>query len=135
MIVHFPVLLPEAHYPAGRFGANIDHNLKGKEILWVDYESVISMHPFVTNKPKNPFATSEKANVARKSYFVWLHQCATKSFHSGDPAFIGIEGIVYVLPDTKSLTDVFTAYQDVSKNESMLKKRRKKSPEELGAFT
>ena len=37
------------------------------------------------------------------------------------PAFTGTEGIVYVLPDTKSLKDVFTAYKEASSRQSVHK--------------
>ena len=37
--------------PAGRFVAAPDRNLKGKQMLWVDYESAISLHPVITSNP------------------------------------------------------------------------------------
>ena len=38
--------------PAGRFVASLGRNLQGGQILWVDYESALSLHPVVTNNPK-----------------------------------------------------------------------------------
>ena len=44
--------------PAGRFVATMGRNSHGKEILWVDYENAISMHPVVTSRPQRaPGAT------------------------------------------------------------------------------
>ena len=38
--------------PAGRFVATMGRNSHGKEILWLDYENAISMHPVVTSRPE-----------------------------------------------------------------------------------
>src|SRR5450830_643128 len=38
--------------PAGRFVAALDRDLNGAEILWVDYDTAIAMHPVVTTNIK-----------------------------------------------------------------------------------
>jgi hypothetical protein len=38
--------------PAGRFMTAMGRNSHGKEILWLDYENAISMHPVVTSIPE-----------------------------------------------------------------------------------
>ncbi|UHD16428.1 L,D-transpeptidase [Thiocapsa bogorovii] len=38
--------------PAGRFVTSMGRNSHGKEILWLDYENAISMHPVITSNPK-----------------------------------------------------------------------------------
>jgi len=35
--------------PAGRFVAALDRNSHGKGILWVDYDSAVSLHPVLTS--------------------------------------------------------------------------------------
>ena len=46
-------ILPEERTtPAGRFVASLDRNLKGGQILWVDYDAAISMHPVITSNAK-----------------------------------------------------------------------------------
>src|SRR5207253_2131152 len=37
--------------PAGRFEASLGRNYHGKEILWVDYDAAISMHPVIDTNP------------------------------------------------------------------------------------
>lgn len=107
--------------PAGRFVANMDHNLKGKEILWVDHDGAISMHPVVTSKPKERRLQRLKSPTSRDNRISFGCINVPSKFFSTvvRPAFIGTEGIVYVLPDTKTLKDVFTAYQEVNKKQSM----------------
>ncbi len=38
--------------PAGRCVASLDRNLKGGEILWVDYDGALSMHPVVRSNAR-----------------------------------------------------------------------------------
>ena len=38
--------------PAGRFVASLDRDIHGKEILWVDYDTAISLHAVVKGTPK-----------------------------------------------------------------------------------
>ena len=100
--------------PAGRFVAVLDRNLRGEDILWVDYDAAISMHRVHTNKPEerraqrlaSPTPLDNRIsygciNVPAKFYENVVHR-----------AFAGTNGIVYVLPETKSARDVF-AYYDV----------------------
>lgn len=109
--------------PAGRFVANMDHNLKGKEILWVDYDGAISMHPVVTGKPKERRLQRLESLTSRDNRISFGCINVPAKFFSTvvRPAFIGTEGIVYVLPDTKSLKDVFTGYSEVNNKQSMHK--------------
>ena len=95
--------------PAGRFVANLDHGLKGEDMLWVDYETAISMHAVVTSNPRErrlERLTSPSPADNRIS-FGCINVPA--KFFSGVvmPAFRGTDGIVYVLPESKSLQTVF----------------------------
>ena len=98
--------------PAGRFVGALGRNLDGKEILWVDYDGAVSIHPVITTNPKERraerLATSTPLdnrisygciNVPRKFYENTVH-----------PAFTGTNGIVYVLPETRSSREVFKLY-------------------------
>lgn len=103
--------------PAGRFVAALDHNLRGKEILWVDYAGAISMHPVATNKPKERrlqrLATATPLDN-RISY--GCINVPAKFFKDVvRPAFTGTDGIVYVLPEVKSVGDIFEMYTEASK--------------------
>jgi hypothetical protein len=98
--------------PAGRFVAALDRNLRGEDILWVDYDTGISMHRVITTKPEerrlqrlaSPTALDKRIsygciNVPAKFYDNVVH-----------PAFSGTNGIVYVLPETKPAREVFGSY-------------------------
>jgi hypothetical protein len=98
--------------PAGRFIASLGHNYHGKNVLWVDYNAAISLHPVVTNRPEErrlqrlatPTPQDKRIsygciNVPVKFFKNVVH-----------PAFTGTNGVVYVLPETRSIHDVFAMY-------------------------
>lgn len=98
--------------PAGRFVAALDRNLHGKEILWVDYDGAISMHPVVTSKPAErrlQRLTSATPLDNRISY--GCINVPAKFFDTVvHPAFSGSDGVVYVLPETRSAQETFASY-------------------------
>lgn len=104
--------------PAGRFVAAMDHNLHGKEILWVDYDLAVSIHPVVTSNSKER-RLQRLATVTpldnRISYGC-INVPAKFFTDVVRPAFIGTSGIVYVLPETKPLDDIFETYTELGKS-------------------
>lgn len=89
--------------PAGRFVSAMGRNLHGKEILWLDYENSLSMHPVVTTRPKerrvqrlaSPTPSDNRIsfgciNVPPEFFKDVVH-----------PVFSGVVGVVYVLPEDK----------------------------------
>lgn len=105
------ILPQERTTPAGRFVANLDRNLGGKEILWVDYDSAISLHPVVTSNAKERRAerlASPSPQDNRISYGC-INVSAEFFKHVVSAAFNQTNGIVYVLPETRSLHKVFAS--------------------------
>jgi len=101
--------------PAGRFVASLAPNLKGEEILWVDYKNAIAMHPVVTSNPKERRTqrlASSNLQDKRISYGC-INVPATFYRSVISPAFRGTNGIVYVLPETRSNLNVFASYYKV----------------------
>ena len=99
--------------PAGRFVAALGRNFRGKEILWVDYDGAVSMHPVVSTSPKERrlerLATPTPLDN-RISY--GCINVPVKFFGNVvRPAFTGTNGIVYVLPETRSAREVFASYE------------------------
>lgn len=97
--------------PAGRFVASFGMSRGKGRVLWVDYSSAISLHPVITtNKSerrlqrlKSPTPDDNRIsygciNVAPAFY----QNVVRKLFRKG--------GLVYVLPDTKSLDEVFPSF-------------------------
>lgn len=89
--------------PAGRFVTGMGRNSDGKEILWVDYENAISMHPVITSRPEQRrlqrLATPSPLDN-RISY-----GCINVPVHFFENViqrnFSGTAGLVYVLPETR----------------------------------
>ena len=101
--------------PAGRFVAALGRNLGGKEILWVDYDGAISLHRVVTSSIKErrlQRLASNNPSERRISY--GCINVPVKFYDSIiSPTFSGTQGVVYVLPDTLLVQEVFGSY-DVS---------------------
>lgn len=98
--------------PAGRFVATLDHNLHGKEILWVDYGGAISMHPVINTKPAEHRLQRLASPTALDNRISYGCINVPANFFATvvRPAFTGTSGIVYVLPEIKSALEVFGSY-------------------------
>lgn len=98
--------------PAGRFVAALAKNLSGDPILWVDYETSISLHALRGNNPREQRIkrlTSPSTHDNRIS-FGCINVAPTFFGDVVMKAFQGTEGVVYVLPDTRSLASVFAPH-------------------------
>ncbi|HEV2531386.1 L,D-transpeptidase [Phenylobacterium sp.] len=98
--------------PAGRFVASLGADLGVKDVLWVDYADAISLHRVVTSKPKErrlQRLASPSIDDNRISY-----GCINVPARFYDtvvrPSFLKSSGIVYILPEVRSLASVFPAY-------------------------
>ena len=98
--------------PAGRFVASLDRNLKGEEILWVDYETAISMHRVITSNAKERRAQrlESPSPLDRRISYGCINVPVNFYNKVLSPAFTGTDGIVYVLPETRSTREVFGSY-------------------------
>jgi hypothetical protein len=101
--------------PAGRFVASLGRNLKGGEILWVDYENAISLHPVVAGTPRERRSERLATPHAHDKRITYGCINVPKAFYTTvvSPAFKHTNGIVYVLPETRSAHAVFVSYYDV----------------------
>lgn len=98
--------------PAGRFVAALDKNLRGKDILWVDYDTAVSMHPVVTTNPKErrlQRLASETSLDNRISYGC-INVPPEFFMNVVRTVFTDTNGIVYVLPEKKSPQELFASY-------------------------
>lgn len=107
------ILVEEKTTPAGRYQASLDLNLSGNQILWVDYETAISLHPVVTSNLKERRAerlASQSTEDNRISF-----GCINVSIEFFQkiviPTFDGTYGIVYILPDSQAIQNVFSFYE------------------------
>lgn len=94
--------------PAGRFVGGFGPSIDAGRVLWVDYDSAVSMHPTATGVPAERRAerlatptpddnrvTHGCINVAPEFY----DQVVKPTFERG--------GVFYILPDTASLAETF----------------------------
>ena len=95
--------------PAGRFVSRLAIDSHGKELLVLDYDAAISMHPVVKGTPAehraerlaSPTPLDNRIsfgciNVPPEFYTTFVH-----------PAFLGTKGVVYVLPEMEPASKLF----------------------------
>ena len=97
--------------PAGRYVAEMGMNARGEDVVWVDYEAAVSMHRVLTTNPAErrlerlatPTHEDNRVsygciNLPKAFYEDWL----APTVKSGG-------AIIYVLPETRPLHQVFAA--------------------------
>ena len=115
------VLPHERTTPAGRFMGEPGRNTNGEDVIWVDYDAAVSMHRVRITDPKErriERLTSLTTDDNRISF-----GCVNipVAFYENvlSPEFKARYGVVYVLPEVKSVIDVFpTAYDPAKKRET-----------------
>ncbi|MDP1912900.1 L,D-transpeptidase [Brevundimonas sp.] len=95
--------------PTGRFLASLGENLGGKGILWIDYDAALSLHPVVTTRAADRRLQRLASTTAEDNRISYGCVNVPVDFYVEvvQPAFTGTTGIVYILPETRSLADVF----------------------------
>ena len=97
--------------PAGRFVTEPGRNLKGDDIVWIDYDAAVSLHrvrSVSAAERRHQRLASQGASDKRISY-----GCvnAPEAFYNQfiAPAFGQSRGVIYVLPDTEPFASIFAA--------------------------
>jgi hypothetical protein len=95
--------------PAGRFVATLERSLKGDEILWIDYDAAIALHRVIATSPKERrLQRLDSRTPSDRRITYGCINVPVKFFdHVVVPAFRGTAGIVYVLPETRPVREVF----------------------------
>jgi hypothetical protein len=95
--------------PAGRFMASLDRDIHGVEVLWVDYDSAVSLHRVVPGTPKERRAQRlASASAADKRITYGCINVPVRFYEQVvSPAFKGTYGVVYVLPETRPAREMF----------------------------
>ncbi|MEO8386052.1 MAG: hypothetical protein ABI583_12465 [Betaproteobacteria bacterium] len=95
--------------PAGRFIAQRGHNTQKEDVVWVDYEAAVSMHRVRTTNPRDKrlerLATPTVADN-RISYGCINVPAAFYNTYVM-PVFANRRANVYVLPEVKSIREMF----------------------------
>jgi hypothetical protein len=95
--------------PAGRFMASLDRDIHNVEVLWVDYDSAVSLHRVVPGTPKERRAQRlASASAADKRITYGCINVPVRFYEQVvSPAFKGTYGVVYVLPETRPAREMF----------------------------
>ena len=108
------VLPEEKTTPAGRFVAELGMNTKGEDIVWVDYDTAVSMHRVRAVKDErrmqrlaSPTAEDNRISFGCINLPVKFYEDVLK------PAVQASGAVVYVLPETRPLREVFASFYDV----------------------
>ena len=117
------VLPHERTTPAGRFMGEPGRNTFGEDVIWVDYHAAVSMHRIRTADPKerrlerliSPTTDDNRISFGCVNIPVAFYENVLS------PEFKARYGVVYVLPEVKSVFDVFTTAYDPAKNANRLK--------------
>ena len=94
--------------PAGRFVAALGHDLE-QDVLWIDYDAGVSLHRMIVGRPEEARSTRLGSASALDNRISYGCINVPPSFYDKVvmPAFKGNVGIVYILPETRALREVF----------------------------
>ncbi|MGY8905331.1 MAG: hypothetical protein ACKVIH_12355 [Burkholderiales bacterium] len=106
------VLPHERTTPAGRFVAERGRNLTGEDVVWIDYDAAVSMHRVRTSNPQEkrlerlatPSIQDNRISFGCINVPVAFYETHIR------PVFTAQRAIVYVLPEVKSVQEVFGSY-------------------------
>ena len=106
------ILPHERTTPAGRFVASLDRNLHGVEILWIDYATSLSLHRVVKGTPREQRAQrlASATPADKRISFGCINVPVNFYDKVVSPSFTGTNGIVYILPETRTAQEVFGSY-------------------------
>jgi len=98
--------------PAGRFWAQFGNSARGEDVLWVDYDSGLSLHRVLTTRPQERRLQRLKSATVSDNRISAGCINVPKHFYEKvvRPAFDGVVGVVYILPDSGSTTEVFGSH-------------------------
>lgn len=98
--------------PAGRFLAERGHNARGEDVVWVDYDAAVSMHRVLRTDPRERRLERLASKSLADKRISWGCINVPVAFYETTvrPLFATHRALVYVLPDTKSVQEVFGSY-------------------------
>ena len=95
--------------PAGRFVASLGLDLKGQDILWVDYDTSLALHRVVKGTPGERRAQRLESPAADDNRISYGCINVPVAFFEAvvSPAFKRSSGVVYILPEMSPAQDLF----------------------------
>lgn len=98
--------------PAGRFVAERGMSTRGVDVVWVDYDSGVSLHRVVTsNRQERRLERLATPSAADNRISYGCINVPIKFYNDVvNPSFTASNGIIYVLPEVRALREVFASY-------------------------
>ena len=95
--------------PAGRFLAEIGRNARGEDIVWVDYDAAVSMHRVLTSNPAEHRLQRLATRTPKDNRISYGCINMPVAFFEKvlEPTVASGQTIIYILPETRSLSAVF----------------------------
>jgi hypothetical protein len=99
--------------PAGRFVARIGPAKGNQKVLWVDFETAVALHAVVTGNAKERRLERLKSPTAEDNRITFGCINVPVDYFKDvvQPLFAETNGVVYILPETRFLIEVFPAFQ------------------------
>jgi len=96
--------------PAGRFVASLGYGLGKQDILWVDYKAALALHRVLASGARE-HRLQRPASSAKDHRVTFGCINVPAAFYDDivQPAFRASDGVVYILPEIKSISQVFFA--------------------------
>lgn len=97
--------------PAGRFLASLGENASGKSVLWIDYDEALSLHPVITTRAADRRLERLGTSTPEDNRISYGCVNVPETFYEEvvQSAFEGTMGVVYILPERLSITDLLFA--------------------------
>ncbi|MGK2952368.1 MAG: hypothetical protein ACSLEZ_08295 [Thiobacillus sp.] len=102
--------------PAGRFVAERGLNLKGEDVVWVDYDAAVSMHRVRATKPAERRLERLDTPTVEDNRISYGCINVPVAFYEAyvSPTVATHRAIVYVLPEVKPVQQVFGSYDVIA---------------------
>ena len=99
--------------PAGRFLARIGPAKGNQKVLWVDFETSVALHPVITTNRKERRLQRLQSPTPKDNRITFGCINVPAAFYEEvvSPLFADRGGMVYILPESRFLIEVFPAFQ------------------------
>jgi hypothetical protein len=93
--------------PAGRYYAETGEGSHGDEVLWVDYDTRLAIHPVATGVPSQKRLERLDSETTKDNRISWGCINVPKTFYKDyiGKYFATSRGMVYILPEVKAISD------------------------------
>lgn len=99
--------------PAGRFLARIGPAKGNQKVLWVDFNTSVALHPVITSNSAERRLQRLRSPTPGDNRITFGCINVPAAFYENvvSPLFADAGGIVYIVPESKFLIEVFPAFQ------------------------